>query len=34
LMNARLAEFHVELIESSMPLCLKNTGASLWIQRV
>ena len=34
LFNSYLAHFHEEIFKESMPLCLKNTGASLWLRRV
>ncbi len=32
--NTYLANFHQQLFEEHMPLCLKNPGGSLWIQRL
>ena len=33
LMNTFLHHFHQEFFSSNMPLCLKNTGGSIWIQK-
>jgi len=32
--NTYLEHFHRPLFEEHMPLCLKNIGESLWIQRL
>jgi predicted O-methyltransferase YrrM len=32
--NQFLGTFHPEKLRDSMPLCMKNTGGSLWLQRV
>jgi hypothetical protein len=32
--NTYLEHFHKPLFEAHLPLCLKNTGGSLWIQRL
>jgi hypothetical protein len=32
--NQFLAEFHAEELAQAMPLCMKNTGGSLWLQRI
>lgn len=34
LFNTFLAQFHGDLLAHKMPLCLRNPGGSLWIQRV
>ena len=34
LMNTFLEHFHRKYLESRMPLCLKNPGGSIWLQRV
>lgn len=33
LMNTFLEEYHREFFEAHMPLCLKNLGGSIWLQR-
>jgi len=33
LMNSYLNQFHREFFEENMPLCLNNTGASIWIRK-
>jgi hypothetical protein len=32
--NEFLAMFHPDKLEAAMPLCMKNTGGSLWLERV
>lgn len=34
LFNGLIARFHRDWLETNMPLCLKNTGGSFWMQRV
>jgi len=33
LMNTFMAHFHRPLFEQQMPLCLKNTGGSIWLEK-
>jgi predicted O-methyltransferase YrrM len=33
LMNTYMTEFHESFFRENMPLCLKNTGASIWLKR-
>ena len=33
LMNTFMEHFHQSFFREKMPLCLKNTGASLWMRR-
>jgi hypothetical protein len=33
LMNTYMTNFHESFFEENMPLCLKNTGASIWLRR-
>ena len=32
--NSFFAKFHREKLLSDMPVCIKNTGASIWIEKV
>ena len=34
LMNTYMTNFHESFFEENMPLCLKNTGASIWLKRI
>jgi hypothetical protein len=34
LMNTFMSHFHREFFETKMPLCLRNTGASLWLRKL
>ena len=34
LMNTFMAEFHRPFFEEHMPLCLKNTGGSIWLEKL
>ncbi len=34
IMNSFLYQFHKELLEQKMPLCLKNPGGSIWIKKI
>lgn len=34
MMNTFMQHFHQELFREKLPLCLKNTGGSIWLQRV
>jgi hypothetical protein len=33
LMNTLMTRFHRQFFEQNMPLCLKNTGGSIWLQK-
>jgi len=33
LMNTYMTDFHESFFKENMPLCLKNTGASIWLRR-
>jgi hypothetical protein len=33
LMNTFMEHFHEPFFREKMPICLKNTGASLWLRR-
>lgn len=33
LMNTYLSHFHQEALEAKLPLCLRNTGASIWLRK-